>query len=100
MKESEIQKDILEVLKSQGMFFRINSGIARSFSNNFMRLAPKGTADIIGIKNGKAIAIEVKSATGKQSKVQILWQQQWESNGGIYIIARCIDDVLKIIQNL
>jgi penicillin-binding protein-related factor A (putative recombinase) len=65
-------------------------GIYRSRQNNFKL---KGVSDIIGIFNGKFLAIEVKSAKGKLSEHQIEFLLNVESHGGIAIIARSVEDV-------
>lgn len=63
--------------------------------------AYRGIPDILAIKNGKTIAIEVK-AVGKsgraspQSEHQKQFQKEWEDAGGIYILGG-IDDVMRRI---
>jgi hypothetical protein len=41
-------------------------------------------------------AIEVKSSIGKQSQDQKYFQEQFEKHGGIYVLARGIEDVQKV----
>lgn len=87
-----------------------------------IRSAPTGTPDILGIQRrtverrtvtnpggfnpverlgqhtyGQAIAIETKSTTGTQQREQADFQTAWESMGGIYILARSVDDVLAVL---
>lgn len=40
-------------------------------------------------------AIEVKTLVGKQSAAQIEFQKKWEMAGGVYLVARAIDDLIK-----
>ena len=46
---------------------------------------------------GQAIAIEVKVGRDVQSKKQKAWQSAFEAMGGIYILARSVEDVAVLI---
>jgi hypothetical protein len=54
-----------------------------------------GAPDICVMVDGKLIAIEVKSPTGRQTKAQELFQFNLEAVGGKYLIARSIDDLIN-----
>ena len=56
-----------------------------------------GAADINGIiaPTGQRIEIENKSSTGRQTKDQEKYQAMIEKMGGIYILAKSIDDVYR-----
>lgn len=57
----------------------------------------KGVADIMGCtKDGVALAIEVKT-TDKQSEFQKEFEHHYKSRGGIYILAKKLEDVTTII---
>lgn len=51
--------------------------------------------DFLGKSRGRALAIEVKRATGRQSPEQAAFQKAWEARGGLYILARSVEDVLE-----
>ena len=51
----------------------------------------------LGRECGRALAIEVKDAKGRQRPEQVAFQKAWESRGGLYILARSVDDVLTRI---
>lgn len=101
--ESAIQKTILEYLAVKNiMHWRNNTGGTRIGANNhskgyFMQWGSPGSPDILCIlkPSGRFCGIEVKSTTGKQSDLQKKWQQRCEENGGLYILARSLDDVIK-----
>ena len=60
-----------------------------------------GAADITGIwkaYGGKRIEIECKTGAAKQTKDQIAFQKMIEDMGGIYIIARSVDDVKHLVK--
>jgi hypothetical protein len=46
---------------------------------------------------GQRIGIETKSATGAQREAQQDYQRALEAVGGIYILARSVEDVLRVI---
>lgn len=98
--EQQIQKSICEYLFTlkNCMIWKNNSvgvydptrKIFRKSRGPFVR---NGVADILGIYHGLPLAIEVKSKTGKVSKDQREFLEEFDRNGGIAIIARSIEDV-------
>ncbi len=58
----------------------------------------KGAADLSGIyHDGRRLEIEVKGPEGKQSDEQKVFQKVIERFGGIYILAKSVEDVGEII---
>ena len=57
-----------------------------------------GLPDIVAIKDGIYIGIEVKAPKGKQSESQKAIQAEIEKAGGKYIVARSLDDVKVIFE--
>ena len=109
-KEKDIQTAICEYLTLRGIFhWRANTGGSAYPGKNgkmrYVKYGFKGVADIIGIRHyyqaatkkdfGQFIAIEVKRPGGKPSLDQVALQQAVEAHGGIYILARSVDDVQK-----
>ena len=92
-RETDIQNRILAALSFEfhprGTFMRINSGWARALRTDArIRLAPKGTADIVGCLTGCYVEVEVKTDDGEQEDSQVLRQAAVERAGGIYVLAR------------
>lgn len=61
----------------------------------------KGVSDILGIYKGKFLAIEVKSAKGRLSPNQIIFQQEVTEHGGYALTIKSIEELelqLKIID--
>lgn len=58
----------------------------------------KGLCDLIGVKNGLTVFIEVKALKGKQSYDQKIFESRIRNVGGIYIFARSIDDVAWLFR--
>lgn len=90
----------------KGCMFWINSSTGiydpkkGIFRCNRSRFQKKGTADILGIYKGKPFAIEVKTKSGKLSVDQRRFLKEFESFGGIAIVARSVDDVIKELKNV
>lgn len=102
--ESEIQTSICEYLDmKRRFFFRLNNipAFNRQEGGGFTmrrlpKFTPRGLPDIIVVAGGAFVALEVKSATGKQSPDQKIIQSDIERHGGKYFVVRSIDDVIKI----
>ena len=48
--------------------------------------------------NGRFLGIEVKSAKGRQSIKQQECQEEIEKAGGLYVLARSVDDVIAALE--
>jgi VRR-NUC domain len=75
-------------------------GVGRALDNDrVLRWGLKGSSDIIGVGlGGKFIAIEVKTGKARQSEQQKNFQNMVNSMGGIYIVARSIQDVRDMVN--
>jgi hypothetical protein len=99
MLEIDIQNLILDQLNSAGIFaFRVNTAGIYDEKNKLYRKPSKftlaGTSDIVGIlPNGRFLAIEVKSATGRPTKQQLAFLRKVNSLGGTGFVAKSTDDV-------
>lgn len=98
-KEIDLQKVILEYLNSRNIFaWRNNSGIA-FYKHRVVSYGAVGSPDIIGIMpNGRFLGIEVKNKKGRLSENQKKFLYKIEQNGGVAIVARSLDDVIKVIE--
>ena len=98
--ESNLQKDILELLQYEKIpAYRINSG-ATVIENRFIRFGVEGFSDIIAFlpPDGKSFAIETKSLIGKKRTKQIEFINFINKTGGVGIFTRSIDDVINIVN--
>ena len=92
--EREIQKQIVDYLKSKNIFHWCNN-VGRKHNLQF---GLKGSGDIMGITSGGIFfSIECKDHKGKMSLDQILFEKKINDNSGIYILARSLDDVTDIL---
>ena len=84
MKESEIRAQVRDLLRWKGWFvYYLLQGLG----------CYPGLSDMVAVKNGRVIHIELKTRTGKQSDNQIQYQADIEAAGGEYRVVRCIEDV-------
>lgn len=105
MLEKHIQKQILDYLSYRpGKFWRQNTGAFKGkytskrtgvTKSRFVQFSISGAADITGVKDGRRIEIEVKRPKKDQSPEQIAFQELIESQGGLYVLARSLEDVRK-----
>jgi len=98
--EKDIQRSILDYLAYKRVFhWRNNTGAFAGESKGvrrFVRFGSVGSPDIFAMRDGTIYGIEVKRSSGKQSEAQRLFQFDFENAGGVYRIARSIDDIADL----
>jgi hypothetical protein len=108
MKEKDLQKMICEYLDIKKAmrklwYMRVNSGMlpvsSPKYKNRMIRLAPKGTSDlIIFLDGGKCLFVELKSSKGKQTEYQELFEKEISQLGYEYHLINCFEDFEKLIK--
>jgi hypothetical protein len=97
--ETIIQNDVLRYLATRRdvVIWRSNCGAACDSRGQVVRFGKKGQGDLAGLLTvcgiGVSLWIECKTATGRQSPAQKTFQTVISNRGGLYILARCADDV-------
>jgi len=87
--ETDIRKQITDYLRLLGWFVYYNlQGLG----------CYPGLTDLVAIKNGFVVFIEVKKPIGSQSQKQKDFQADIERSGGCYVVARSIDDLGEIVS--
>lgn len=98
IRESDIQSSIIQYLTLKHVFhYRNNTGAFRTERGGFYKFGEVGSPDIICVVLGRFIGIECKTPTGKLSDNQLDFKERLEEAGGMYIVARSLDDVSKIL---
>ena len=89
--EKQITADIRGYLQFKGIVhWKVMQGLG----------CTPGVPDIVGIlPGGRFLGIEVKTAKGKLSDKQAYFKEMIEKNGGLYILARSIEDVDCVLRN-
>lgn len=101
MKETTIQNSICEYLQYRKVFFWRNNNIPvfdkkRNIYRTLPKYAMKGTPDIIVVKDGFFIGLEVKMPKQYQSREQKEFQKNLKEAGGEYYVVRSINDLQEI----
>lgn len=60
----------------------------------------RGFADLIAIKDAVTLFIEVKAPRGKLSSYQERFGAEITAGGGIYVVARSVEDIEKVITGI
>lgn len=89
--EADIQRQIRDYLRWTGWFVYKNHQSLGSY---------RGVADLTAIKDGRVVWIEVKKPGGRQSREQEKFQREIEAHGGVYIVARSVEDVEEAIERI
>lgn len=88
--ESQIQTYIKEYLTKSGWFvFKIHQQGKYCY---------RGITDLIAIKGGLTVYIEVKAWKGKLSEDQIRFRDNVVNHGGKHLVARSVDNVVEFIR--
>lgn len=84
--EADIRRQVRDYLRIRGWFvFHILQGLG----------CYPGVTDLIAVRDGRIVFIELKTKTGKQSDYQKQFQSDLEAHGGEYILCRGIDDLME-----
>ena len=99
--EGQVTEVVCEYLHLQGYyFFRVNNvGVfdpTKGVHRSLPKWAVKGVSDLIVVHGGKTYFIELKSATGKLSPDQELFQAMIENNDCDYFVVRSLEDIQRI----
>lgn len=113
--ETIIKNKILLALgRVAGVFWNHPTGTARAYDapERVIKYGLPGSPDIIGVtpitvtaemvgrKIGVAIGVEVKTATGRQREQQKKFQSAFTDAGGVYILARSVDDAITQLETV
>lgn len=104
MKEFEVKNLIIEWLQAMGAFVWVTQSMGvydprRGVYRKWVGPGKiKGVSDIIGIWNGRPLAIEVKTKTGVIRPEQTEFLQQFNIAGGIGFVAHSLEEVITYLN--
>ena len=99
--EKDLMKQVSEWLTLMRIFFwRNNTGAIKTERGGFYHFGYKGSPDYICIIKGLFIGIELKGPNGEQSDSQKEFEKRLSKAGGIYILARSLNEIIQILRNL
>lgn len=82
--ETAIRRQIQDYLRWTGWFVYYNLAGLGSYP---------GLSDLVAVRGGRVVHIEVKTPKGVQSEKQKRFQRKLEAAGGEYVLARSVADV-------
>ena len=86
--ESAILHGVRDHLRGQGfMVIRNVAGLGTH----------PGLSDLIAVRDGLSIFVEVKTASGRLSEAQERFRRDVEAHGASYVIARSVDDIAALV---
>ena len=104
--ETNIMNKIMLAMSKKGyLIWRNQVGLFKTLDGRTVNIGIKGSSDLMAVKPtvitpemvGQTlavfVAVEVKTATGRQSEPQKKWQKAVEKLGVKYILARSEDDI-------
>jgi hypothetical protein len=101
-REQELMRGIIDYLTYRGaVVVRVNSGgvpVEGKDGRYFIRLAGKGTSDILACYQSHFLAIECKVGDNTASAAQTQFLADVRRAGGIGIVAYSIEDVAKELE--
>ena len=99
MKETDIQRQILDFLKFCKVFAWRNNTRTVWVAGRPIKFGIVGAGDIIGVlPGGRFLSIEVKRPKGKAAPAQEQFRDAINAAGGLAIIARSVEDVAEEIK--
>jgi hypothetical protein len=97
-REAPVLRGCLRWLHARGVFAWRNNTGTTWINGQPVSFGYPGSADILGIApDGRFLAIECKSATGKQSEKQRAFQAKIEANHGVYLLVRSVEELACLI---
>lgn len=101
MTEQKIQNEIILAINQRGhRLWRANAGKVQTKDNRIIKLLPKGFPDTFGYRksDGKFIAIEVKTESGRLRPEQKKFKAFAETQNILYGVARSVEEAIEIVE--
>lgn len=98
MREADIQALVMMELSRLGaVVWRNNTGAYKDGTRYIRYGLCVGSSDLIGMYNGRFLAVEVKQPNKKPTKAQETFLKIVNENGGIGFVATCEKDAKKVL---
>ena len=85
--ETAVRRQIQDYLRWTGWFVYYNLAGLGSYP---------GLSDLVAVRGGRVVHIEVKTPKGVQSEKQKRFQRKLEAAGGTYLVARGVGDAERL----
>lgn len=104
MIESQLTPQILLALCGTGEVLLERNNIGMAWMRNGQPVkfgvGGPGGSDFVGTYRGRALYVEIKTPTGRQSPEQKTFQNKVERHGALYRIVRSVEDAYALLAEL
>lgn len=97
MTHNDLVRAILVTVSPLGMAWQNNTGVLRDRDDRPVRYGLPGSSDIIAVIAGRFVGIEAKVGADRQRQNQADFAAALRRAGGVYILARSVDDVREML---
>lgn len=98
MTHSDLVNAILLEVSPLGLAWSNNTGALKNKDDRLVRYGLPGSSDVLACINGRFIGIEAKVGDDRQRQKQKDFATAVRAAGGIYILARSVDDVANTLR--
>jgi Holliday junction resolvase-like predicted endonuclease len=89
IKEADILRQARDYLRLKGwLVYRMQQGLG----------AHRGFPDLVAVKAGQVLFVEVKTRTGRLSQHQEAFRDEIEGQGLRYIVVRSVEDIIAAVK--
>jgi hypothetical protein len=94
-----VNECLLALSEAGALAWKNAVGKARAFDNpaRVITYGLVGSADILGVHNGRGIAVEVKVGRDRLRPRQCAFRDAWQHAGGRWVEARSVADALTVL---
>lgn len=86
---------LIEMSRRGAIVWNNPTGVFFTRTGQPVRIGTAGAPDIMGVlPSGRAVAIEVKTGSGRLSKEQIIWRDALLAHNAVYIECRDINQLI------
>lgn len=98
MTHSDLVNAILLEVSPLGLAWNNNTGALKDHTDRLVRYGLPGSSDVLACIKGRFVGIEAKVGADRQSQKQKDFATALRQAGGVYILARSVDDVTNTLR--
>lgn len=98
MTHSDLVNAILLLLSPHGLAWNNNTGALKDKTDRLVRYGLPGSSDVLACIKGRFIGVEAKVGRDQHRQNQKDFAAAVRAAGGIYILARSVDDVSNTLK--
>lgn len=98
MTHSDLVNAILLEVSPLGLAWNNNTGALKDADGRLVRYGLAGSSDVLACINGRFVGIEAKVGRDHQRQNQSDFATAVRAAGGVYILARSVDDVRNTLR--